>query len=70
MRQVLFLRLFLCLALFLWQCADRLDRAVDKREYLMNFSYFSSKPHVVTPHLNRLVEMVQMRGHHICFRQN
>ena len=28
-----------------------------------NFSYFSSKPYVVTPHLNRLVEMVQMWGH-------
>ena len=32
-----------------------------------NFSYFSSKPYVVTPHLNRLVETVQMRGHNICF---
>ena len=28
-----------------------------------NFSYFSSKPYVVTPHLNRLIETVQMRGH-------
>ena len=32
-----------------------------------NFSYFSSKPYVVTPHLNRLVETVQKRGHNICF---
>ena len=32
-----------------------------------NFSYFSSKPYVVTPHLNRLMETVQMRGHNICF---
>ena len=32
-----------------------------------NFSYFSSKTYVVTPHLNRLVETVQMRGHSICF---
>ena len=32
-----------------------------------NFSYFSSKPYVVTPHLNRLIETVQMRGHNICF---
>ena len=32
-----------------------------------NFSYFSSKPYVVTPHLNRLVETVKMRGHNICF---
>ena len=31
------------------------------------FSYFSLKPYVVTPHLNRLVETVQMRGHNICF---
>ena len=32
-----------------------------------NFSYFSLKPYVVTPHLNRLIETVQMRGHNICF---
>ena len=32
-----------------------------------NVSYFSSKPYVVTPHLNRLIETVQMRGHNICF---
>ena len=31
------------------------------------FSYFSSKPYVVTPHLNGLDETVQMRGHNICF---
>ena len=31
-----------------------------------NFSYFSLKPYVVTPHLNCLDETVQMRGHHIC----
>ena len=31
-----------------------------------NFSYFSLKPYVVTHHLNRLVETVQMRGHNIC----
>ena len=42
-------------------------RALDKKEYLMIiFSYFSSKPYVVTPHLNRLFETVQMRGHNIC----
>ena len=33
-----------------------------------NFSYFLSKPYVVTPHLNRLIEMVQMRGHNIMRR--
>ena len=32
-----------------------------------NFSYFLLKPYVVTPHLNRLIETVQMRGHNICF---
>ena len=32
-----------------------------------NFSYFSLKPYVVTPHLNHLDKTVQMRGHNICF---
>ena len=32
-----------------------------------NFSYFSSKPYVVTPHLNHLAETVQTTGHAICF---
>ena len=32
-----------------------------------NFSYFSVKPYVLTPHLNCLIEMVQMRGYNICF---
>ena len=45
---------------------------VDKREYLMiirdNFYYFCNKTYVVTPHLNRLKETVQMRGHNICFK--
>ena len=31
------------------------------------FSSFSSKPYVVTPHLNRLIETVQIRGHNLCF---
>ena len=31
------------------------------------FLIFSSKPYVVTPHLNRLVKTVQMRGHNIRF---
>ena len=43
------------------------DRALDKRVFDDIFSYFSSKPYVVTPHLNRLIETVQMRGHNICF---
>ena len=41
--------------------------ALDKKKYLMIFfSYCSSKPYVVTPHLNR-VKTVQMRGHNIYF---
>ena len=32
-----------------------------------NFSYFSSKPYVVTTHLNRLIKTVQMTDHNICF---
>ena len=32
-----------------------------------NFTYYSLKPYVVTPHLNRLDETVQMRGHNIRF---
>ena len=31
------------------------------------FLILHQKPYVVTPHLNRLVEMVQMRGHNIYF---
>ena len=33
-----------------------------------NFCQFCIKPYVVTPHLNRLNETVQMRGHNIWFR--
>ena len=32
-----------------------------------NFSYFSMKPYVVTPHLNCLNETAQMKAHNICF---
>ena len=35
----------------------------------MMISYLSLKPYVVTPHLNQLIEMVQMRGHKT-FMQN
>ena len=31
------------------------------------FSYFSVKTYVVTPHYNRLGEMVLMMGHKVCF---
>ena len=48
-----------------------LFRALDKREYLViirdNFCLFCFEPYVVTPHLNRLDETVQMRGHNIWF---
>ena len=37
---------------------------------LDNFFYFSSKPYVVTPHLNRLEKTVQMRGTKYVFVQN
>ena len=47
-------------------------RALDKREYLMivwdNFCEFCIKTYVVTSHLNRLDETVQMRGHNIWFQ--
>ena len=32
-----------------------------------NSSYVILKLYVVTPHLNCLVETVQMRGHNVCF---
>ena len=32
-----------------------------------NFSYFSSKPYVVNPNLNRLIKTAQMKGYNICF---
>ena len=31
------------------------------------FFYFLLKPYVVTPHLNCLIETVQMSGHNLCF---
>ena len=42
-------------------------RALDKRECLTIFFIFSDKSYVVTPHLNSLVETVQMRSHNIRF---
>ena len=46
-------------------------RAVDKREFLViirdNFCKSCIKTYVVTPHLNRLNEMVQISGHNIWF---
>ena len=46
------------------------NRALDKRGPLMIIEgklFFPLKPYVMTPHLNRLNETVQMRGHNICF---
>ena len=37
-------------------------RALDKREYLMIIFLISHRNHVVVPHLNCLVETVQMKG--------
>ena len=49
----------------------KVHRAPEKGEYFMIiwdiFSYFSMKPYVVTPHLNRLVQTVQMMGYNIGF---
>ena len=46
-------------------------RALDKREYLVivwgNFCQVCMKTYVVTPHLNRLDETVQMMGHNIWY---
>ena len=51
------------------QVLNYLGRALNKRENLViirdNFCYFNTKTYVVTPHLNRLVKMVQMRGHNM-----
>ena len=41
-------------------------RALDRREYLMIIFVISRQNYVLTPHLNHLNEMVQMRGHNIC----
>ena len=32
------------------------------------FFLFLTKTYVVSPHLNRLIKTVQMRGHNICFK--
>ena len=38
------------------------------RGHLLIFFLISHrKPYFVTPHLNRLIETVQMKGHNICF---
>ena len=47
-------------------------RGLEKREYLLisrdNIMLILHKTYVVTPHLNRLDQMVQMRGHNMQFR--
>ena len=61
-----------CYALWDADLNIELNRAVDKREYLViirdKFCQFYIKTYVVTPHLNRLFKTVQMRGHIIWFR--
>ena len=49
------------------ECATEPSELLIGRRLRDNFSYFSLKPYVVTPHLNCLTETVQMRGHNICF---
>ena len=58
----------------LWPFIDDrvwLFSALDKREYLMiirdNFCEFFIKTYIVTPHLNRLIKAVQVRGHNVWF---
>ena len=50
-----------------------MSSALDKKEYLViitdNFCQFCTKTYVVTSHLNRLDETVQMRGHNIWFQR-
>ena len=46
---------------------DLLQRSRQEGVFDDNFSSFSSKPYVMTPHQNHLSETVQMRGHNICF---
>ena len=55
---------FLCLR---FTCACEKQSCRKEEVFDDNFSYFSSKPYVVTPHLNCPIEMVQIRGHNICF---
>ena len=47
------------------------DAANIQREYSViirdNFCQFCTKKYVVTPYLNRLDKMVQMKGPNICF---
>ena len=42
-------------------------RALDKREDLMIIFLILIETISLTPHLNHLAEMVQMRGHSMCF---
>ena len=48
------------------RCAKLYQSSRQERVLCDNVSYFSSKPYVVNPHLNCLVETFQMRGHIIC----
>ena len=60
---------FLNILIYMKQKKNCSHRALDMREYLIIifFLFFSLKPYVVTPHLNHLIETVQMSGHNICF---
>ena len=49
----------------------RINKALNKSEYLViirdNFCQVCKKVYAVTPHLTRLDETLQIRGHNICF---
>ena len=45
----------------------KVGQVAQERVFDDNFSYFSWKPYILTPHLNRLDKTVQMRGQNICF---
>ena len=47
-----------------------MNQVIALDEYLMitdTFSCFSLKTYIVIPHLNRLIETVQMRRYNMCF---
>ena len=58
--------------LLLFRFQQTPDQDLNKREKFMivrdNFCLFCIKIYVVSPHLNRLIETVQMRGHNIWFQ--
>ena len=52
--------------MFLCRINKKLSFIITKYSHLSR-AHFSSKQYVVTPHLNRLIETVQIRGHNMFF---